>query len=146
MRDPDQDSSDDELCSWFVRSIGLPATEVRDGVIDVVIEDEDGPSQRVEILLTRAQLREAAYAEEDISDDTHDGEPGGWPAKNPVLAGLRNLSIFLDEALATLRPDEKYVVLHDGQFWASVRPDVPPVRGSDPDEGAEPLTGADWRT
>lgn len=47
-----------------------------------------------------------------------------------MLAGLKALTLYVDEALGTLRPDEGYVVFHRGMFWGSVVPTTPPVRGT----------------
>jgi hypothetical protein len=140
-REPDASSSDDELYAWFVDAItcgpGQVARELRDGVIEVVLREEPEPAdadvvvsereRRVELLFTRAQLRKAAWSREDIFDDR---EPVGRPARNPVLAGLKALTLYVDEALGTLRPNEGYVVFHRGMFSGSVVPTTPPVRGN----------------
>ena len=130
MPDPDQNSSDDDLYAWFIAGLStdMEAREVRDGVIDVVVRFPglDFADRRVELMLTRSELREAARLEGDIVDDRETGVPA---AVNPVLAGLRMLLIYADEALGTLRKGEDFVVLHDGQFWGSTTPTSPPMRG-----------------
>ena len=125
MRDPDADSTDDDLFDWFIAGLNQEhrAREVRDGVIEVDL----GSGRRVELLLTRAQLREAAWSDDDIFDDTH--EPFVRSAVNPVIAGLRELLVYADEELASLRDGENYVVLEDGMFHGSKAPTVPPARG-----------------
>lgn len=126
MQDPDADSTDDELFDWFIAALNREhsAREIRDGVIEVALDS----GRRVEMLLTRQQLRQAAWSDEDIVDDTND--PVVPPAANPVLAGLRELLIYADEELAAgIREGEKYVVLDDGFFRGSKTPTVPPVRG-----------------
>lgn len=145
MRDPDQHSSDDELYAWFIGFIDGPgqrARELRDGVIEILLEEEGTEPQRVELLLTRKQLRAGAWSDVDIFDDrVPDVLP---PATNPVLAGLNALSMYVDEALGTLRPDEAYVVYHRGLFWGSVVPDVPPVRGTHSESNVELGSGGSW--
>jgi hypothetical protein len=139
LPEPTAGSTDNELYAWFVDAIDFPrqrARELRDGVIEVVLHheadmDREGAEpweQRVELLLTRAQLRAAAWSREDIFDDRL---PPGRPARNPVLAGLNALTLYVEEALDTLFPDEKYVVFHRGTFWGSVVPTTPPVRGTE---------------
>jgi hypothetical protein len=128
---PDQNASIDEIYAWFLGYIDSPdqrVRELRDGVIEILCEGGDDGRQRVELLLTREQLKAAAWSEFDIFDDTDpDVVP---PAKDPVRAGLNALTMYIDEALGTLRPDERYVVLHRGMFWGSVTREVPPVRGT----------------
>lgn len=127
---PDRNASTDEIYAWFIAYLARDqqtARELRDGVIEIVCDGDDGP-QRVELLLTRERLQTAAWSEFDIFDDTDpDVVP---PAKDPVRAGLSALTMYIDEALATLRPDERYVILHRGTFWGSTTPEVPPVRGT----------------
>lgn len=126
MRNPDADSTDDELFDWFVAALSREhsAREIRDGVIEVVLES----GRHVELLLTREQLREAAWSDDDIFDDTD--EPFVRSAVNPVAAGLRELLTYADEELsAGLRDGENYVVLENGMFHGSKAATVPPVRG-----------------
>jgi hypothetical protein len=145
VRDPDQHSSDDELYAWFIGYIDGPgqrARELRDGVIEIVLEEDGVDPQRVELLLTRKQLRAGAWSDVDIFDDRVPDVL--QPATNPVLAGLNALSMYIDEALATLRPDEAYVVYHHGMFRGSVVPDVPPVRGTHSGFDVAPGSGGFW--
>src|SRR5687767_7957052 len=95
MRDPDADSTDDELFVWFIAALNREhkAREIRDGVIEVVLDS----GRRVEMLMTREQLREAAWSDDDIFDDTD--EPFVRSAVNPVIAGLRELLVYADEEL-----------------------------------------------
>ena len=141
---PGQQSSDDEIYAWLISYIGQASRsvrEVREGVIEISIDDagEEISPRRVELLLTREALRSVAWSEWDIFDDS---EPDVLqPASDPVRAGLDALTLYLDEALGTIRPDERYVVLHRGMFWGSVTPDVPPVRGSLDMPDIEPGSG-----
>jgi hypothetical protein len=139
MNEPTPESTDDEIYQWFLAALSREyrAREVRDGVIQIVRRDR----RKVQMLLTREQLRGAAWLEGDVTDDRTTGVP---IAVNPVMAGLRMLLIYADEALySDVGEDESYVVLHDGQFWGSTTPTVPPVRGKrDPIESYEPQDGA----
>lgn len=141
MHDPNADSTDDHLFDWFVAALNCEHTarEIRDGVIEVVLTS----GRRVEMLVTREQLRQAASSDDDIVDDAND--PIVPPAANPVLAGLRELLIYADEELyAGLREGESYVVLHDGYFHGSKEPTVPPVRGKRERPEPSALESGDW--
>ena len=87
----------------------------------------------------RGQLRAAAWSDVDVFDDR--APDVLQPASDPVRAGLDTLSLSLEDALATLRPDEPYVVLHRGEFWGSGVPSVPPVPGTDQAVDVAPGSG-----
>ena len=137
MRNSDVDagSSDDEIYRWFVGSLAClgPAAEVEPGVIRVRLTGEDGdggpgaPGRVIDVVIPRQELRSVAWAEDDIFGDRD--EPVVPESRNPVRSGLAQLSLFAEEALATARPTERYVVFHRGRLVPSVRREVPPVRG-----------------
>ncbi len=141
-----RDSTDDELYAHFVTAISRPdepARDAGDGVIEVLVRFEEGAEpERVELLLSREQLREHAWAEHDVFDDTDpDVVP---PSDDPVRAGMAALTLDAEETLATLRPGERYVLHHRGGFRASVRRELPPVRARR--EEPEPVPGGAWMT
>ena len=126
--------SDEAIYGWFVRALAEDgsAAVVEPGVVRVVIEadehDAGSSTREVEIVITREQLRNLAWATEDIFDDR---EPQVIPpAADPVLAGLQQLDMYVSEELATLRPDERYLVFFEGRLRPSVRRELPPVRGT----------------
>lgn len=134
-----EDASDDDLYQWFVRSLARhgSATEVRPGVIrvemswspsgeDVVPGSDD---QVVWVHLTRSQLRSVAYEEHDVFDDTDlDVVPR---TATPVWQGLVAFDFYTEETIASLRPGEHHLVLHDGSPCASTSPGLPPVRSDE---------------
>ena len=119
MRDPGTESTDDELLDWFIAALNREhrAREIRDGVIEIVLES----GRRVELLLTREQLREAAWSDDDIFDDTD--EPFVRSAVNPVIAGLRELLIYADEELSA--------GLREGELRRPGGPNVPWIEDAD---------------
>ena len=150
MRNSEVDarSSDDEIYRWFVGSLAYlgSAAEVEPGVIRVRLTGEDGDGgpgssgRVIDVVVSRQELRSVAWAEDDVFDDRN--EPVVPASRNPVRSGLAQLSLFAEEALATARPTERYVVFHRGRLVPSVRREVPPVRGPyDEPESAPPGAG-----
>ncbi len=103
MRAVDEDSSDDNLYSWFIDAIAEEfgaAQEVQPNVIHVwsIIDGQPDPDARpYELRITRAQLRSVAYATHNIFDDSQ-GDVS-VPADNPVHAGLDAFTFHTQESM-----------------------------------------------
>ena len=128
-----RDSSDDELHAWFVEAVSTPerpARESTDGVVEVRVSDSSGRRRRVELLLTREQLRAHAWSDYEMID-AYQGTSDVLAA-DPVRAGVEALAMYAAKELADLLPDETHVVLIRRRFIASVRAELPPVAGRQP--------------
>lgn len=103
MGSADQESSDDDLYSWFVEAIAEEfgaAQEVEPDIIHVwsfVDGEPDTDSRPYELRLTRAQLRSVAHATVDVFDDSQ-GEVS-IRATNPVHAGLDAFTFYTQESM-----------------------------------------------
>jgi hypothetical protein len=124
-----KDSSDDDLFRWFSEELSHNGAvrEVSRGVLEVTIPPDELRSEEilVEVRISREQLRSLAWSDFDI---THDDSDHAQTTSNPVLAGMRAVSIYAEEALATLRPGERYVVFDNGRLLPSTKPFGPALR------------------
>ncbi|KAA1422975.1 hypothetical protein FE697_012640 [Mumia zhuanghuii] len=141
MRRVPEDATDEDLYQWFVAALASfgGAEEIEPDVIRVAFEDAapdgtpegeldelEGPTS-VLVRITRSQLRSVSYITTDVFDDT---DPEVIPTTStPVWTGLDTFTFFVDEKLATLRRDERFMVFSGNDLHPSIRPELPPVRG-----------------
>ena len=137
--------TDDDLYRLFIESICREevryAHEVEDGAIEIVFATE-GSLGRTTLVLRRGELRRLL-----VTDGRIDEEPGAANGdRSPEAVGtrLRELSAEVVEALIESRPDERYLVVHDGAFVGSVRAELPPQAGTPDWHELEGLEGGRW--
>ncbi|WP_114908107.1 hypothetical protein [Ornithinimicrobium murale] len=118
-------STDQHLWELLVHELAREGTvvESRPGVLLVDLpEEESGSRHHLEIRMTSHQLRETLTA---LSPDGQDV----LGITDPIAAGWGLFLVHLEEHLGTLRPDEGYLLWHEGELHPSVDLEWPPRRG-----------------
>lgn len=142
MSRPDETTTDEQLWGLLLEVVAREGALVEDGPgtvrVDLAVADSAGP-RTVEIRMTSRQLRES------VTSLSADGQ-SALGIEDPVAAGWGLFTIHLEEHLATLRPDEHYLLWHRGALHPSVDLQWPPTRGTLPQlDGPAPGESWEWR-
>lgn len=112
-----EDATDEQLYEWFVRDVD--GREVAENVIEVPLHRENGEEETVWLHITREQLRERAWSEYNIFDDT-DLSSAPPRTTTPVATGMNEFSLTTEVALGRLgRRGRKHLRFLNRQWeWA----------------------------
>lgn len=126
MTRPDESTTDGHLWGLLLKEVAREGsiTEVGPGLVRVDLRREEFVAPHpVEIRMTSRQLRET------VTSLSAAGQSALGIA-DPVAAGWGLFTIHLWEDLATLRPDERYLLWHRGALHPSVDLQWPSGRGT----------------
>lgn len=114
------------------------------GIVRLTLRAEPGEvhlsaGRSIEIHVTPPQFHELVL-EGEISH--RQGTPFD---QKEMPGGLGMALLYLDETIGPMQDDERFVVFHEGTFRASIRSELPPIRGTDSSPPqAEGIDGTWW--